>query len=288
MANITTAGLQNLKNKTKQKFGNLLPDELLDIYVSAFVESGNDRQQAITAVRTSNAYQSFYPGNLNPDGVTTKYTESEYSQLIDGYKRKFEALGINADVILTDERKKQLVDNITSPDELGTRINNVYTNILSGIPEVKEFYQRNFNRTLTDAEIIASAIDPKIGEGIISGTISAKDIVSQNVIRAQIGGQALLAGTEISVEAVEALRQQGIDPGAARQAFNQVQNIQQAALAQGRDIPDVQDIVEGLQLGDMEDLTNISNILRQQSSQSSAAAGSRQTQQGQVTGLIEQ
>ena len=99
MANITTAGLQNLKNKTKQKFGNLLPDELLDIYVSAFVESGNDRQQAITAVRTSNAYQSFYPGNLNPDGVTTKYTESEYSQLIDGYKRKFEALGINADVI---------------------------------------------------------------------------------------------------------------------------------------------------------------------------------------------
>lgn len=288
MANITTAGLQNLKNKTKQKFGNLLPDELLDIYVSAFVESGNDRQQAITAVRTSNAYQSFYPGNLNPDGVTTKYTESEYSQLIDGYKRKFEALGINADVILTDERKKQLVDNITSPDELGTRINNVYTNILSGIPEVKEFYQRNFNRTLTDAEIIASAIDPKVGEGIISGTISAKDIVSQNVIRAQIGGQALLAGTEISVEAVEALRQQGIDPGAARQAFNQVQNIQQAALAQGRDIPDVQDIVEGLQLGDMEDLTNISNILRQQSSQSSAVAGARQTQQGQVTGLTEQ
>ena len=288
MANITTAGLQNLKNKTKQKFGNLLPDELLDIYVSAFVESGNDRQQAITAVRTSNTYQSFYPGNLNPDGVTTKYTESEYSQLIDGYKRKFEALGINADVILTDERKKQLVDNITSPDELGTRINNVYTNILSGIPEVKEFYQKNFNRTLTDAEIIASAIDPKVGEGIISGAISAKDIVSQNVIRAQIGGQALLAGTEISVEAVEALRKQGIDPGAARQAFNQVQNIQQAALAQGRDIPDVQDIVEGLQLGDMEDLTNISNILRQQSSQSSAAAGSRQTQQGQVTGLIEQ
>lgn len=288
MANITTAGLQNLKNKTKQKFGNLLPDELLDIYVSAFVESGNDRQQAITAVRTSNAYQSFYPGNLNPDGVTTKYTEAEYSQAIDGYKRKFESLGINPDVILTDERKKQLIENITSPDELGTRINNVYTNILSGIPEVKEFYQRNFNRTLTDAEIIASAIDPKVGEGIISGTISANDIVSQNVIRAQIGGQALLAGTEISVEAVEALRKQGIDPGAARQAFNQVQNIQQAALAQGRDIPDVQDIVEGLQLGDMEDLTNISNILRQQSSQSSAVAGARQTQQGQVTGLTEQ
>ena len=53
-------------------------------------------------------------------------------------------------------------------------------------------------------------------------------------------------------------------------------------------IEEVQDIVEGLQLGDMEDLTNISNILRQQASQSSAVAGARQTQQGQVTGLTEQ
>ena len=288
MANITVAGLQNLKNRTKQKFGNLLPDELLNIYVAAFVDSGNDPEQAINAVRTSNAYQNIYPGNLNPDGVTTKYTEAEYSQLIDGYKRKFEALGINADVVLTDERKKQLVDNVVSPNELGTRIDAVYSGIVTAIPEVKEFYSRNFGRTLTDAEIIASAIDPKVGEGIISGTISAKDVVSQNVIRAQIGGQALLAGTDISMEAVESLRQQGIDPRAAREAFNQVQNIQQAALAQGRDIPEVQDIVEGLQLGDMEDLTNISNILRQQASQSSAVGGARQTQQGQVTGLTEQ
>ena len=66
-----------------------------------------------------------------------------------------------------------------------------------------------------------------------SKDITAKDIISQNVIRAQIGGQALLAGTEISLEAVEALRQQGIDPGAARQAFNQVQNIQQAGTGLG-------------------------------------------------------
>ena len=78
MANITVAGLQNLKNRTKQKFGNLLPDELLNIYVAAFVDSGNDPEQAINAVRTSNAYQNIYPGNLNPDGVTTKYTEAEY------------------------------------------------------------------------------------------------------------------------------------------------------------------------------------------------------------------
>lgn len=288
MANITTAGLNNLKDAAKKKYGNLLPDELLNIYVTAFVESGNDAQQAIQAVRTSNAYQTTYPGNLNPDGITTKYTEAEYSQVIDGYKRKFESIGINPDVVLTNDRKKQLVENIVSPDELGARVNTVYTNILTGIPAVKEYYQRNFGRILTDEEIIASAIDPSIGQQIVAGTISARDVVSQNVVRAQIGGQALLAGTDISIEAVEALRQQGIDPSAARQAFNQVQNIQQQALAQGRNIPEVQDIVEGLQLGDVQDFNAVSSILRQQLAASSTQLGARRTQAGEVTGLVEQ
>ena len=288
MANITTAGLNNLKDAAKKKYGNLLPDELLNIYVTAFVESGNDAQQAIQAVRTSNAYQTTYPGNLNPDGITTKYTEAEYSQVIDGYKRKFESIGINPDVVLTNDRKKQLVENIVSPDEVGARVNTVYTNILTGIPAVKEYYQRNFGRILTDEEIIASAIDPSIGQQIVAGTISARDVVSQNVVRAQIGGQALLAGTDISIEAVEALRQQGIDPSAARQAFNQVQNIQQQALAQGRNIPEVQDIVEGLQLGDVQDFNAVSSILRQQLAASSTQLGARRTQAGEVTGLVEQ
>lgn len=288
MAKITQAGLDNFKKITKEKYGNLLPDELLDIYVFAYMESGNDEKQAVTAMRQSTAYAKYYPGNLNPDGISTKYTESEYSQLMDGYERKFESIGINPDVVLTNERKKQLVENIVSPDELSSRIDSVYTNILSGIPAVKEFYMKNFGRELTDAEIIVSAIDPSIGEGIINGTIAAKDVISQNVVRAQIGGGALLSGVDISIEAAEALRQQGLDPNKARTAFNAVQNIQQQALAQGRDIPSAQDIVEGTQLGSEEDFRVVANILRQQAVQSAAQTGARRTQQGQVTGLIEQ
>lgn len=288
MAKITQAGLDNFKKITKEKFGNLLPDELLDIYVFAYMESGNDEKQAVTAMRQSTAYAKYYPGNLNPDGISTKYTESEYSQLMDGYERKFESIGINPNVVLTNERKKQLVENIVSPDELSSRIDSVYTNILSGIPAVKEFYMKNFGRELTDAEIIVSAIDPSIGEGIINGTIAAKDVVSQNVVRAQIGGGALLSGVDISIEAAEALRQQGLDPNKARAAFNAVQNIQQQALAQGRDIPSAQDIVEGTQLGSEEDFRVVGNILRQQAVQSSIQSGARTTQAGAVTGLIEQ
>ena len=288
MARLSAAGLENFKNATKEKFGNLLPDELLDVYVVAYMDSGNDQQQAVTAMRQSNVYAKYYPGNLNPDGVSTKYTEAEYSQLMDGYERKFEAIGINPNVVLTDERKQQLVENIVSPDELGQRINSVYSNILNGIPAVKDFYMKNFGRELTDAEIIVSAIDPGIGQEIVNGTITAREVVSQNVIRAQIGGGALLSGVDISVEAAESLRQQGLDPNKARQAFNQVQNVQEIAAAQGRDIPSAQDIVEGTQLGSEEDFRLVSNIIRQQAAGSSAVGGARRTQQGQVTGLIEQ
>lgn len=288
MARLSAAGLENFKKATKEKFGNLLPDELLDVYVVAYMDSGNDQQQAVTAMRQSNVYAKYYPGNLNPDGVSTKYTEAEYSQLMDGYERKFEAIGINPNVVLSDERKKQLVENIVSPDELGQRINSVYSNILNGIPAVKDFYMKNFGRELTDAEIIVSAIDPGIGQEIVNGTITAREVVSQNVIRAQIGGGALLSGVDISVEAAESLRQQGLDPNKARAAFNQVQNIQEIAAAQGRDIPSAQDIVEGTQLGSEEDFRLVSNIIRQQAAGSSAVGGARRTQQGQVTGLIEQ
>lgn len=288
MARLSAAGLENFKKATKEKFGNLLPDELLDVYVVAYMDSGNDQQQAVTAMRQSNVYAKYYPGNLNPDGVSTKYTEAEYSQLMDGYERKFEAIGINPNVVLSDERKKQLVENIVSPDELGQRINSVYSNILNGIPAVKDFYMKNFGRELTDAEIIVSAIDPSIGQEIVNGTITAREVVSQNVIRAQIGGGALLSGVDISVEAAESLRQQGLDPNKARAAFNQVQNIQEIAAAQGRDIPSAQDIVEGTQLGSEEDFRLVSNIIRQQAAGSSAVGGARRTQQGQVTGLIEQ
>ena len=238
-------------------------------------------------MRQTDEYKSVFAGNLNPDGVTVKYSEREYSQLIDGYKRKIDAIGINSDLIMTSERKQQLVENVVSPDELGTRINTVYSQVLQSIPQVKEFYKRNFNRDLTDEEIIASAIDPKIGESIISGTISARDVLGQRVLRSQIGAEALLAGTDITVEAAEALRAKGLNVETARRGFQKVRNIQQQALSQGRGVPTAQDIVAGLEIGEQEELDEIINIIRQTESQSSVIAGATKSKTGAVTGLTE-
>ena len=140
MATLSNEAKNKLKQKTQELFGTLLTDTLLDIYITKYIESGNDSKEALRDMRQSDEYKIQYAGNVNPDGVTVKYNEKEYSQLIDGYKRKIEAVGLNADFIITTERKKQLVENVVSPDELGTRVNTVYAQVLQALPQVKEFY----------------------------------------------------------------------------------------------------------------------------------------------------
>ena len=284
---LTAEARSRIVEQTKLKFGNLLTPSLLEEYVDKYIEFGNDESSAIASIRSMDEYKVAFPGNLNPDGATVKYAEAEYAQIQDAYRRKFEAININPDIVLSTERQAQLIENVVSPNELGERIELVRDNIVNAIPQVKEFYQRNFERTLSDEEIILSAIDPGIGEKIISGTISSQDVVIDSIKTAQIGAEALLAGTDITVDVANQLRELGLSVDKARRGFQQVRSLQQQALQQGRDIPSVQDIIEGTELGQSEELREVINIIRQQESGSSVQFGAAQSRTGQVTGLIE-
>ena len=78
----------------------------------------------------------------------------------------------------------------------------------------------------------------------------------------------------------------GLSVEKARRGFAQVRTIQQQALAQGRDVPSVQDILEGTELGQQEELSTVMNIMNQQQTQSSVSLGAVQGQTGAVTGLF--
>ena len=289
---LSQQGLTNLKSQLQTKFGTQLPDNLLTVLVTAYVDSGNDIVEATTKMRQSTEYANAFAGNLNPDGVTVKYSESEYLNIVDAYKRKIESLGINADLIITSDRQKELIENVVSPDEFGTRLSALYTNVVTAIPQVKQFYQTNYGRELTDAEILASAIDPKVGQDLVSGAIGAKDVLSQRIVRSQIGGQALAAGYEISQAQAESLRQMGITGEQAQKAFGQVGRIASIAARQGRQLGETPgeaavEIVEGLS-GQAGEQDRIEKLLAQSQSQSAAATGAARANTGAVTGLIEQ
>lgn len=289
---LTQQGLQNLKRELQNKYNSKLPDELLTILATAYVDSGNDIAEATTKMRQSEEYKKTFAGNLNPDGVTVKYSESEYLNIVDAYKRKIESLGVNADLIMTSDRQQQLIENVVSPDEFGTRMSALYNSVVTAIPQVKEFYKTNFDRDLTDVEILASAIDPKIGQDIISGAIGARDVLAQRIVRAEIGGQALAAGYDISQSQAEALRQMGISGEQAQQAFQQAGQIAGIAARQGRQLGATQaeaaiEIVEGLS-GQEAEQRRLEKLLAQQQAESSAQLSAVRTQAGAVTGLTEQ
>lgn len=289
---LTQQGLANLKTELQNKYGSSLPDELLTILATAYVDSGNDIIEATTKMRQSEAYKKTFAGNLNPDGVTVKYSESEYLNIVDAYKRKIESLGVNADLVMTSERQQKLIENVVSPDEFGTRLSALYNQVVTAIPQVKEFYKTNFNRELTDVEILASAIDPKVGQDIISGAIGARDVLAQRIIRAEIGGQAAAAGYSISQSQAEALRQMGISGEQAQQAFQQAGRLAGIAARQGRQLGSTKaeaaiQVVEGLS-GQEAEQRRLEKLVAQQQTQSTAQLGAARTQAGAVTGLTEQ
>ena len=85
-----------------------------------------------------------FPGNLNPDGISVKYSESEYLQIVDSYKRKVESLGVNAELIITNDRIETLIENVVSPQEFGERVQSIYQNVLTALPEVKRILSIKF------------------------------------------------------------------------------------------------------------------------------------------------
>jgi|TARA_B100001778_G_scaffold312650_1_gene296512 hypothetical protein len=285
MAVLSSTARAAIISEAKSKFGPNFPDTLLSIYIDAYIDTGNDATEAGNVMRQSTEYAQAFPGNLNPDGVSVKYTESEYLQIVDSYKRKIESLGVNSDLIVTTERIQTLIENVVSPQEFGERVQSVYQNVLTALPQVKEYYQLNFGQELTDAEIIASAIDPNISQQLATGAIDASSVVSQNIVRGQIGGLAAAEGVDITLTQAESLRQQGLTARDARQSFRQATEIQSLAQQQGR-TTEVVDIVSGLS-GDTAEQKRIERILGQQAGLSSAQTGAVRTQTGQYTGLEE-
>ena len=111
---LTATAKAKLVSEVKLKFGTEFPEELIDIYIQAYIDTNEDANEAVLVMRQSEQYKSFFPGNINPDGVSVKYTEQEYLNLVDAYKRQIESIGLNADLILTNERIETLVTNVVN------------------------------------------------------------------------------------------------------------------------------------------------------------------------------
>ena len=183
-----------------------LPESLIQIYANSFAETQN-KDIAIAEVRASEDYETYFPKNKRDDG-TVRLSESDYASVKESYGLTIEDYGMNKDYF--ENTFATLIEKGGSPNEFRQRVETASAGILQNIPAVKDYYSTNFGMNLNDNQILASIIDPDIGQSIIEGKITA----------AQIGGEGQARGFDLSAEEVQALERAGLTQAQARQLFS--------------------------------------------------------------------
>ncbi len=160
----------------------------------------------------------------------------------------------------------------------------MYQGIQENIPEVTEFYRENFGLELTPEAIFVGALDPTVGEDIVSGKITA----------AQIGGEARRAGFTISLEEAERIQQSGLSQIEARRLFASAERdlprLQSLQAQQGIEETQritLQEFTEAAVFQSPEELQQIQRLEAQQASRFAPELGAARADR-RILGLVEE
>lgn len=261
-----------------------LPEGLVNLFIEKYVDFDKNVNLALGAVRQDPVYQEYYPGNTRADG-SVRLSEAEYGAVLESYKDSLRTFGINPDVFA--DNFGQLVEGDVSPTEFQSRLNTVYSGIEQNIPEVKEYYATNFGIDLSDESIFAAAVDPTLGDAILSGQIT----------QAQIGGEAEARGIEISQPQIERLQRFGVTQQRAREIFTEaeaaVPKIQELqARVRGQEVAEdelfgVEEFTEAAVFRDPDELERLQRLQAEGLSEYSPIAGAARRGR-RVLGLVEE
>jgi hypothetical protein len=257
-----------------------LPEGLLNLFQQKYVEFDKNVDLAVGAIRQDPQYIDYFPGNVRPDG-SVRLSEAEYGAVLESYKDDLRRFGINPDVFA--DNFGQLVEGDVSPTEFQSRLNTVYSGVEQNIPEVKEYYATNFGIDLSEESIFAAAVDPTVGDAILSGQIT----------QAQIGGEAEARGLAISQTQIERLQRFGVTQQQARETFRvaeqQIEELQELEAQRGVSEEErlgLQEFTEAAVFGEQEDIQRITKLREQQASEFAPTTGAARTGR-RFTGLTE-
>lgn len=184
-----------------------LPTQVLTLLAQGFIETG-DAEGALNNFRDSDAYERYFPGNRREDG-TLRYDEAAYFVYTERARIAVSSIGVNPDVF-GDQIVAALAGDVSIGD-LERRIDAVYESVIDRAPEVRAYYANAFGIELSDAAIVASVLDPDVGNAVLEGRLTT----------AEIGGEAALRGFGINLQVAESLRQRGVTGESAGELFSQ-------------------------------------------------------------------
>lgn len=166
-------------------------------YVDAYAETGS-ADDAIQVVQEGETYASAFAGNIREDGSLRK-SEVDYLNIMESYANTLIGHNVNPDVF--QDQMVAMFEGMTSPAEFETRVASVYSRIIVAIPEMAQFYADNYGINMNESSILASFLDPAIGDAI----------VSERLAISEVGAEAALRNFDIGLEQATQLQQYGIE-----------------------------------------------------------------------------
>lgn len=271
---VVSGGLPGPSKADLQRSAKMLfpyfPKAVMDTFVKAYVEFGGDAELALAKTRQSSQYAKAFPGLLREDGSLRLGSEGEYLSYVEGYKTRLSTFGVPASLLNT-KRVTQLLEGGVDPIEFGQRLDYIYTQVATNLPEIRAAYAREFgisSRSLSLGAIFGSAIDPDINPVELEFRIR----------RAQVRGEADVHGFNIPISEATRLAEFGLDQQAARNFYSEARTLLPTlGTLVGRhndpdDDFDLSELTDALVFTDPEQNQRLERLFAQESSLFSPAA----------------
>ena len=255
--------------------------QLESVWRDAYIETG-DASLAMEAVRRSTEYDQYFAGNRRDDG-SLRYDENTYLAIIESYEDELLAVNVNPD--LYRQRFPDLIAGLVSPSEFTTRVESMYEKVIESAPEIRDFYAANYGLDMTDSAIVASFLDPDIGQAVLDKRIAISEI----------GGEAATRGFDVTAMYAESLERSDMTRREAAGFFGEAATMVPALsvlAARHADPDDDFDLAEFTQASIFDDPEQRKRMRRLIAQESSTFTGGAQLeykrgQSGGVTGLAQ-
>jgi hypothetical protein len=192
-----------------------MPAALIDAWFNEYLELGGS-SVATSATNASerirndaeyrNLYDSYFPGNRREDG-SLRHLESRYSNLMDSYRNALQGVNVNPD--LFEDKLAGLIAGDVDESEFTTRVESMYERVLESSTDIRDYYATNYGLDLTQEAIIASFLDPDVGNAVLNRQIAVSEI----------GGEAAIRGFDVDLGYAEELEATGMRREQAQALF---------------------------------------------------------------------
>lgn len=263
-----------------------MPPALVDAWFNEYTDLGGSGTPgssvaAAEMIRNDtkyrNLYDSYFPGNRREDG-SLRLDEADYYNRTESYRNALTGVNVNPEIF--EDKFAGLIEGNVGEGEFVQRVESMYERVIESSPEIRNYYAQNYSIDMTDSAIVASFLDPDVGNKILDKQIAISEI----------GGEAEMRKFNVDLGFAQNLQRAGVSRDQAQNLFGQAAMdvpVLDVLAARHRDVDDDFDLNEFTQAAIFDDPTQRRRMRRLMAQErSSFAQGTGRYKEDRATGGI--